>query len=57
MKIYKVVSKSKDGHQIEVILTDGHQYLTKHIIKQANTWKFFDYMDSKGRKFYKTITL
>jgi len=41
MKIHKIISKSKNGLKMEVILKDDDGYcLTKHAHKKNNKWQY-----------------
>lgn len=58
MKIHKIISKSKNGKQMEVIaIDDKGKKQTFHIHKKTTSWQYCVDKDKEKRLILKTIDL
>lgn len=55
MKVKQIISKNKNGNQMEVIGKDGDTQRTLHIHRKNNEWKYFTGLDKNGTKIFSSI--
>ena len=55
MKVVKVISKSRNGRQMEVIGEDEEYYGTLHIHRQSKRWTYFKGLNDHNEPIFRAI--
>ena len=57
MKLIKIISKSRDGNQMEVVAKEDKAQKTLHIRRVNDVWRYLAGKDEKGNKVFEVITV